>query len=85
MPEIEQTHVDDNVCSHTFRFMTPAMKDSYQDPEPVQSVSYGKVHKMGNASSRAVARSFAEAHPEVIYPSAGDSEAGVSGAQQSWA
>jgi hypothetical protein len=32
MPRIEQTIADVNVRSHTFRFITPAMTDTYKIP-----------------------------------------------------
>jgi len=34
MPKIEQTLPDDNVRSHTFRFITPAMTGRYKIPNP---------------------------------------------------
>jgi len=34
MPKIEQTIADVNVRSHTFRFITPAMTDTYKIPNP---------------------------------------------------
>ena len=34
MPKIEQTLADDNVRSHTFRFITPAMTERYKIPNP---------------------------------------------------
>ena len=34
MPKIEQTLPDDYVRSHTFRFITPAMTESYKIPNP---------------------------------------------------
>ncbi len=34
MPQIEQTITDVNVRSHTFRFITPAMTESYKIPNP---------------------------------------------------
>jgi predicted CXXCH cytochrome family protein len=34
MPQIEQTIADVNVRSHTFRFITPAMTDTYKIPNP---------------------------------------------------
>lgn len=37
MPKIEQTIADQNVRSHTFRFITPAMTDAYKIPNPCTS------------------------------------------------
>jgi predicted CXXCH cytochrome family protein len=34
MPKIEQTLADENVRSHTFRFISPAMTDAYKIPNP---------------------------------------------------
>jgi predicted CXXCH cytochrome family protein len=34
MPRIEQTIADVNVRSHTFRFITPAMTETYKFPNP---------------------------------------------------
>jgi predicted CXXCH cytochrome family protein len=37
MPPIEQTIADVNVRSHTFRFISPAMTDTYKIPNPCTS------------------------------------------------
>ncbi len=37
MPKIEQTLADQNVRSHTFRFISPAMTDAYKIPNPCTS------------------------------------------------
>jgi len=37
MPKIEQTIADVNVRSHTFRFISPAMTDTYKIPNPCTS------------------------------------------------
>jgi hypothetical protein len=34
MPKIEQTIADVNVRSHTFRFISPAMTEAYNIPNP---------------------------------------------------
>lgn len=34
MPKTEQTTIDINVRSHTFRIITPAMADQYKIPNP---------------------------------------------------
>ena len=37
MPKVEQTIADVNVRSHTFRFITPAMTETYKLPNPCTS------------------------------------------------
>lgn len=52
MPKIEQTLANVNVRSHTFRFITPAMTDSYKIPNPCTSCHTDKTTAWATAALR---------------------------------
>ena len=54
MPKIEQTIADVNVRSHTFKFITPAMTDELQDPEPVHDLPHGSNDRVGERDAEVV-------------------------------
>ncbi len=53
MPKIEQTIADVNVRSHTFRFITPAMTDVYEIPNPCTSCHKDKSTAWAKAQLKA--------------------------------
>ena len=52
MPKIEQTIANQNVRSHTFRFITPAMTDTYKIPNPCTSCHKDKTTEWASARLR---------------------------------
>ena len=53
MPKIEQTIADVNVRSHTFRFITPTMTESSEDPEPLHGLPQGQDERLGDRGTEA--------------------------------
>ena len=49
MPKIEQTLGDQNVRSHTFRFISPAMTEAYKIPNPCTMCHQGKTTAWASA------------------------------------